>query len=55
MAAQYDFELVDQVHERAVNKEDIDALGRRAEKWVGVRCWFGMTFRKSPPIRPSVV
>ncbi|MCJ1247649.1 hypothetical protein MMC30_004864 [Trapelia coarctata] len=49
VGAEHNFKVVDQVYERAVNKEDIDALGRRAEKWVGARCWFGMIFRKIHP------
>lgn len=47
VASQYNLELVDRVFERAVNQEDVDVLGSRAEKWVGTRCWFGAMFRKS--------
>ena len=47
VAGLYNLELVDRVLERVVNQEDIAALGRRAEKWVGVCCWFGAIFRKS--------
>ena len=49
VAAQYNFEVVDQIHEGTVNKEDIEALGRRAEKWVGIRCWFGIIFKRITP------
>jgi SAM-dependent methyltransferase len=47
VATQYNLEVVDRVRERAVNQEDVDILGKRAEKWAGVRCWFGAMFRKS--------
>ena len=47
VASLYNFELVDRVLERVVNQEYVAALGRRAEKWVGVCCWFGAIFRRS--------
>ena len=40
------FNLVRDVKEAAVEAEMVEKLGRRAEKWVGIKCWFGVIFRK---------
>ncbi|MCJ1316011.1 hypothetical protein MMC15_001331 [Xylographa vitiligo] len=45
-AARSGFRTVGEIRERAVEAEDLLLLGRRAEKWVGVRCWFGVVFER---------
>ena len=45
-AAAYGFRVVGEVRERTIMEEDLSRLGRRAQKWVGVRCWFGIVFEK---------
>ncbi|MCJ1285458.1 hypothetical protein MMC26_004798 [Xylographa opegraphella] len=40
------FRIVGGIRERAVREEDLLMLGRRAAKWVGVKCWFGLVFEK---------
>ncbi|MCJ1437580.1 hypothetical protein MMC27_006967 [Xylographa pallens] len=45
-AARSGFRIVGRTRERAVREKDLLMLGRRAEKWVGVRCWFGITFER---------
>ncbi|MCJ1293729.1 hypothetical protein MMC34_005284 [Xylographa carneopallida] len=45
-AARSGFRAVGRVRERAVRGEDVRLLGRRAEKWVRVKCWFGVVFEK---------
>ncbi|MCJ1382010.1 hypothetical protein MMC17_005122 [Xylographa soralifera] len=45
-AAESRFRVVKGIRERAVREEDLLMLGRRAEKWVGVRCWFGAVFER---------
>ena len=40
------FERVGEVHERKVEQDMWETLGRRAVKWVGIQCWFGMIFEK---------
>ena len=47
VADEYGFEIVGEIREKAVGAEDIEKLGRRANKWIGVRCWFSIIFRKS--------
>ncbi|MCJ1421745.1 hypothetical protein MMC32_008111 [Xylographa parallela] len=45
-AANSGFRVIGKVRERAVREEDLLTLGRRGEKWVGVRCWFGVVFER---------
>lgn len=40
------FERVGEVYERKVERDMLETLGRRAVKWVGIQCWFGMIFEK---------
>ena len=40
------FELVDDVIVRKVEKDMVEKLGERAVKWIGVNCWFGMILQK---------
>ena len=46
VAGRYGFGVVGEVRERAVESDDMERLGSRAEKWIGVRCWFGVVFEK---------
>lgn len=43
------FEVVGEVREREARVSDLEdgGLGDRGEKWIGVRMWFGMVFRKA--------
>ena len=41
------FDLIKEVQEIAVEKEMLGRIGKRGEKWIGIRCWFGMILRKS--------
>lgn len=45
-AGRWGFEVTWGPVEREVSREDLEGLGRRAEKWVGVRVWWGIVFRK---------
>ncbi|MCJ1392997.1 hypothetical protein MMC18_005869 [Xylographa bjoerkii] len=45
-AGENGFHVVGEARERAVRDEDLPMLGWRAEKWIGVRCWFGVMFEK---------
>ncbi|KAI4140060.1 MAG: hypothetical protein L6R39_005978 [Caloplaca ligustica] len=40
------FEVVWGPEERRVHEEDFGKLGKRAEKWVGKKVWFGMILKK---------
>lgn len=40
------FEVVRPFEERAVDSELVPKLGPRADKWVGVTCWFGGILKK---------
>ena len=40
------FEVVREPVERALRKEDLEVVGERGGKWVGVNVWFGVVFRK---------
>ncbi|KAI9680641.1 MAG: hypothetical protein M1817_004081 [Caeruleum heppii] len=41
-ATRWGFELAGEVRERAVMAEEVEMLGQRSRKWVGVKVWFGM-------------
>lgn len=45
-AKRWGWRVVSEVRERAVERGDVQVLGPRAEKWVGVKCWFGGVFKK---------
>ena len=45
-ARKFGIKVVGDVKEVAVAAEMVEKLGRRAKKWVGIRCWFGVIFRK---------
>ena len=47
VAGRYSFEVIGEIQERAIDAENIEKLGRRAKKWIGVRCWFSVIFQKS--------
>lgn len=40
------FDVVGDVKEVAIEAELVEKFGKRAQKWVGVKCWFGVVFRK---------
>jgi len=40
------FEVANKVSERSVDEQLSDSLGPRARKWIGVKVWFGICFRK---------
>lgn len=44
-ATNWGFEVVGEVKEVMVEKGMVDELGRRAEKWVGMKVWFGGVWR----------
>ena len=46
-ARSYGFQLEGDVLERRVDDLNLQALGKRAEKWNGVLVWYGMIFRKT--------
>lgn len=37
----------ERVRERTVDESMAELLGRRAKKWIGIKVWFGICFRKS--------
>lgn len=37
----------EEVMEKSVTQELAEVLGKRAKKWVGIKVWFGMCFKKS--------
>lgn len=45
-AAKVGLEIVGHVEERSVDEEIAPKLGQRANKWIGIDVWFGITFRK---------
>jgi ubiquinone/menaquinone biosynthesis C-methylase UbiE len=45
-AGEAGFEVLGEVRERAVDEELSERLGARARKWVGVKVWFAVVFRK---------
>ncbi|MCJ1475820.1 hypothetical protein MMC13_004484 [Lambiella insularis] len=45
-AVRWGFRVVGEVTERGIEREDVEVLGPRAEKWVGMMCWFGMILEK---------
>lgn len=36
-----------EVMERAIAEGDVEVLGKRSRKWVGVKCWFAIIFSRS--------
>ncbi|KAL8706241.1 MAG: hypothetical protein Q9201_000678 [Fulgogasparrea decipioides] len=40
------FTVLRQPEERAVRENDVEKLGERARKWVGVKVWFGVILQK---------
>lgn len=44
------FQVVGAVEERVMDEEMAEMLGERAKKWVGVKVWFGVCFRKAHSI-----
>ena len=48
-ARKQEFELEEDVLERSVDTAGSSVLGDRAKKWVGIRVWYGMIFRKIMP------
>lgn len=46
-AARCGFRVVGEVREGTVEGGMVERIGKRAEKWVGVRCWFGVMLQKS--------
>jgi len=45
-AARSGFNVLGKIEERAVDQSMVAALGRRSEKWVGVKVWFGGLLQK---------
>jgi SAM-dependent methyltransferase len=45
-AKQHGFDVIGEVRERGVDEQTNEALGSRANKWIGVMVWFGVCFRK---------
>lgn len=45
-ANDHGFELIQDPIERAVKPDDVEALGPRSEKWVGVMVWFCVVLRR---------
>lgn len=43
-------EVIGDVRERTVDETLVEVLGRRARKWVGVKVWFGVLFRKKTSV-----
>lgn len=46
-AQQQGFEVLGEVRERAVDENPSEILGLRARKWIGLKVWFGICFRRS--------
>ena len=47
------FQLIDRVQEKAVERDMLDRVGGRGEKWIGIRCWFGMVLRRGGEMKGS--
>ena len=47
------FHLIDRVQEKAVERDMLDRVGGRGEKWIGIRCWFGMVLRRGREMKGS--
>ena len=45
-ATEAGFERIGEIRERAVTDKMVDDLGPRARKWVGVKVWFSICFRR---------
>jgi len=46
-AQKWGFDIEGDAGERAIAKADLESgvVGKRGEKWVGVKCWFGMVLK----------
>ena len=45
-ACQHNFEMIGEAKETAIEEDMVEKLGPRAVKWIGVKCWFGLVFKK---------
>ena len=46
VAHRHNLEMIGETKERMLTADMAEKLAKRAVKWIGVKCWFGLVFRK---------